>query len=59
MRPSDWLRNAAKREPDNYPNYADEVRDGFTLPVQSTLEHQAGVWPALGAHFLMQGVRTL
>ena len=38
MRPSDWLRNAAKREPDNYPNYADEVRDGFTLPVQSTLD---------------------
>ena len=39
-------------------DYADEVRDGFTLPVQSTLEHQAGVWSALGTHFLMRGFKA-
>ena len=85
MRPSDWLRSAARLELDIYPRYvhqicpgharggryphgpdyfsclsrySDEVRDGFQLPVQFTLKHQAGVYYVLGAHFLMRGLKA-
>lgn len=38
--------------------YSDEVRDGFQLPVQLTLEHQADVYYVLGAYYLTRGLKA-